>query len=471
MVVSRLRPSPFAVPAASDTSTIRGTPIDYCSTMTFSGPGGRMFGDDLGPFYALEVEGEWIWQDISRFIKSVEFEQTVDMCDRLKIIVNNPAHAFDVIGNQLDSENRLPDFTSHKVFLPGNQVDLLGGYGAYSRAVHLGRVKLWRHAPRFPRDEQPTLDIVGYDASKTMMGERSEVSIASGGSLQRRGNSDDEEGNVFPDMTHSEVVRAVADKYGFVADVDDTDRVDNIFQKRDMSDYALVRGLANIDSREFWVDFDYYGQRSWVLHWKLLADEDRPLYTFKYIAGNRGSLLEFEPEYTLDDGPVELRVMYFDSRTGSWEYLSESGEGSPDEDPRYRRGGTRGSRQTARRRSDGRVRAGTETQELEEEITNATRLRLAAAGHSIDVISDRPFSSVSDAIDFARRWFTQRRNSFILGTGKIIGLETVRPRQVHRLEGLGPRLSGDWYFIMARHYFVPDQGYTVEFKAHKVMDR
>ena len=470
MTALRLRPSPFASPVTASYPTIRGWPLDVGAAMTFSGPGGRLFGDDLAPFYALEVEGEWVWSDITRYIKSVEFEQTVDMCDRLKILIENPGHGFDVLGDMSSPENRSPDFTSHKVFLPGNQVDLLGGYGAYSRSVHLGRAKLWRHAPRFPRDEHPTLDIIGYDMSKAMMGERTDITIAAGGNTQRT-NNDDNEGNVYPEMTHSEAVRVIADKYGFIADVDDSDRVDNLFQKRDMNDYAFVRGLANVNSREFWVDYDYYGTQSWVLHWKNPAQDDRPLYTFRYRDGNKSSLLEFEPEYTLDDGPIELRVMYFDRRTGQWEYLSEDSgqDATADEDPRFRRGTRRGSRRTVRRRSDGTERAGEARRAIAEEITSASRLRLAAGGHSIDVVSDRHFGSIADALDFAKRWFTARRNNFILGTGKVVGVETLRPRQVHRLEGLGPRLSGDYYFILVRHSFVPDVGYTCEFKCHKIV--
>jgi phage protein D len=432
-----------------------------------------LFGDDLAPFYMLDVEGEYVWADITRYIQSIEFEQTVDMVDRLKISVLNPAHAFDVVGRRdsgLASNPELPDFTTHKVFLPGNQVDLWGGYGSISKAVHLGRVKLWRHMPRFPRDQQPMLDIIGYDLGKLMMGERGDITIGSDGMTRAARRSEDEEGNVYSQMTHSEIVRYICDKYGFEPDIDDTDRVDDLFQKRDMSDYVFVRGLANINERDFWIDYDV-DRRLWVLHWKSLIEFDSPIYTFRYNQGNASSLLEFEPEYALDDGITELKVMFFSQTTGQWEYLREEGSDAAEADPRYRRGARRGERNTPSRQPDGTLRAGGTGDSLEQEITSASALRLAASGHAIDVISDRPFTSVSDALDFARRWFRARRDSFILGTGKLIGVETLRPRQVHRLEGLGSRLSGDWQFIMVRHQFIQDQGYYCEFRANKIINR
>lgn len=442
------------------------------SLMFFSGPGGRIWGEDLGPFYAIEVEGEWIWEDITRYIQNVEYETATDMCDKLKIQVLNPAHQFDVIGMPEDPENQsLPDFTTNRIFLPGNFIDVFAGYGPYSRAIHLGRTRVWRHIPRFPQEGIAGLDVIGYDAAKTMMGERSEIKVVGDGRTERRGAADDEEGAVFPQMTHSEVVRNIADKYGYVPDVDDTDRVDDVVQKRDMSDFALVRGLANINSRDFWVDYDYFGLKSWVLHWKRPPDNESPIYTFRYRQGNQSTLLSFEPEYNLDDGVTELKVMYFDRASGQWTYLTEEGATEAEADPRYRRGGSRGSRNTPSRRSDGRVRAGDAGSSIEEGITSASSLRLAAAGHAIDVIADRPFTSVADALDFARRWMRARRNSFIMATGTIVGVETLKARQVHRLEGLGARLDGDWYFTMARHKLFPDQGYTVEFKAHKVLEQ
>lgn len=444
-------------------------PFDSASdVLVHSGPGQRLFGEDLAPFYALEVESEWLFTDVTRFIKQVEWEETVDMCSRLKITVFNPRHAFDVVGEGTDEESELPDFTSHKVFLPGNEVNVYGGYGPYSRAEFMGRVKLWKHMPRFPRDEQPVLEINGYDASKYMMGERSGIQVTGGRTTTT--SSGDNEGNVYVSMTHSEIVRNIADKYGFLADIDDTDRPLDTLQKRDMSDYALVKNLANANNREFWVDYDNV-RRAWVLHWRNPADDNRAKYTFRYNAGSESTLLEFEPEYTLDDGLVELKVMFFNRATGQWDYLTESGADMEEEDPRFRRGASRGSRSTVSRRPDGTRRAGGVGESIEEQITSASALRLAAAGHSIDVVADRPFASAADAVEFARRWFAKRKNSFILGTGKIVGCEKVRPRQVHNLQGLGPRLSGDWYFVLVRHEWVPDQGYSTVFKAHKVIDR
>jgi hypothetical protein len=74
-------------------------------------------------------------------------------------------------------------------------------------------------------------------------------------------------------------------------------------------------------------------------------------------------------------------------------------------------------------------------------------------------------------MDFAYRVFIEKRNSFLTVHGKTVGIETLRAGQVHILSGLGPRLSGEYFFTKVRHKIKPgDRGalpYTCEFEAYK----
>jgi hypothetical protein len=48
-------------------------------------------------------------------------------------------------------------------------------------------------------------------------------------------------------------------------------------------------------------------------------------------------------------------------------------------------------------------------------------------------------------------------------------VETLRAGQVHRFQGLGSRLNGDYYFIATRHKFSADGAYVTEYTARKVV--
>ena len=109
---------------------------------------------------------------------------------------------------------------------------------------------------------------------------------------------------------------------------------------------------------------------------------------------------------------------------------------------------------------------------LRESITSSTRFQIAAGGHSLQVLSLRNFRDAEDLASWAATWFRQQKDNFIIGRGKTIGIETLKAGQVHRIDGIGIRLSGDWYFVNVKHKmsFKGSLPYTCEFVAHKVLD-
>jgi hypothetical protein len=60
------------------------------------------------------------------------------------------------------------------------------------------------------------------------------------------------------------------------------------------------------------------------------------------------------------------------------------------------------------------------------------------------------------------------KDNFITARGTVVGLETLRPGQVHTIDGVGIQLSGDYEFTTVTHKFSGD-GYVCEFFAHKVV--
>jgi len=54
------------------------------------------------------------------------------------------------------------------------------------------------------------------------------------------------------------------------------------------------------------------------------------------------------------------------------------------------------------------------------------------------------------------------------GRGKIIGVENVRPRQIHKLGGVDI-YSGEYYFTQVKHHFVGESVYNCDFVAYRIM--
>lgn len=423
------------------------------------GVGQRDFGQEIAPFYVLKVEGTKLEADITNFIRSVEFESAVDILDIMKITVANPGFVWDFGG---------PDFTAHKVFQPGNEVDLWIGYGAPANATYIGRAIVDKHLPRYPENAMPLLEITAYDAAKRMA---TSAEITTGDRPKRKRVHGDAIGRKYINMTHSEMVEDKAAKYGFAENIYPTEKVDTLFQKKDMKDFDFVRGLAAVNSMDFWIDYDLK-LKKWKLNWLPRDYTQRPGYVLDYGQEN-SAIFRCEAEYGLAAQITDFQVMYFSEKTQMWQRVDRAVT-EPGTDLRYRRSATTGTAQTPRKRVyKGRRPVKMSKREkdmVSEEIKNAPQLRLAAGGHSIDVVPNRRFKDASDAIAFAKRWMQTRREHFITLKGECVGIETMLARQVHEVKGLGPRLTGNYYFTSVRHKLGGGQQYRCEFIAHKVLE-
>lgn len=457
------------------------------------GPGHRRTGDTLAPMFQLKVQGTIVEQDFSKYIQKLEFESAADMADVITITVNNPGLAFDG-GTEGDNV----DLTAHKIFQAGNEVELRGGYGRAD--TFIGRAILAKHLPTFPEDGMPTLIIKGYDKSQLMMDVAGPVQASQENkttlSTPKPVDTKDDQGTVYVDMKASDVVQKVAAKYGFKTDIDPTTRNlraatgDGIIQKKGMKDYDLCKILANLNQREFFVDYDPT-QKQWVLHWKKYAENDKAELVFQYGAGDKTTLLSFECEYGIRESISTIVVLAWDRDNERWISAAQV-EDVEGDNPHYVQGGGRMERAkadpseklttsdpNALSKKPGKGATKTKLKKAEaaastknlinKALSSSTQFRLAAAGTAIDIRGDKPFESLQDATDFAIRWFKARKDSFLIGKGRLIGVETLKARQVHRLLGLGPRLSGDWYFVAVNHVFDADGGYTCDFTARKVI--
>jgi hypothetical protein len=431
-------------------------------------PGRRFEGDDLAPLFRIEVNDELLSHNISRFIKSAEYESAVDLADLFKIVVDNPGVVDDFY----------PDWTAHKAFQPGNEASLYIGYGTTTRPENfVGRCQWVKHEPVFPREGMPQLELKGYDLSHKMM---NNTGLIQGGGrnaapvTKRPVDAADDQGQVFNNVLDSEIV----------AFIDATTKRDNRIIKKGQKHFELVKGLANLNNRDMWVDYDVV-RRKWVLHWKDLNRVQAAQYILRYNSGDSGTLLEAEVEYGMRDTVTTATILIFDAKNQRWVSAIEI-EDASGPDPIFHPGGGLAARSSAQRRprkqttgkkktkpSAAEARAGAARRNakdvINEALENAATFRIAAGGFTIDVLPPgNRFKSPDDAARYLLRWFKSRQDNFIKVRGQTIGIETLRARQVHQLRGLGVRLDGDYFFTSVRHKLSEDS-YSCEFTANKVI--
>jgi phage protein D len=98
----------------------------------------------------------------------------------------------------------------------------------------------------------------------------------------------------------------------------------------------------------------------------------------------------------------------------------------------------------------------------------STKIKVYLNEFSFEVRTHRRFSSKVELASWVQQWFRRQRENFVMSTGKVIGVETLRARQVHRLSGLGTVFDGDYQFNKVRHCF-NQNGYECEIGCRKVI--
>lgn len=363
------------------------------------------------PEFRITVEGTPVREDVAKYVRSITYEHSLSLADMATLVIDNPGNLW----------------TDHRLWAHGNQLDIWIGWGP-ENVEYQGRVVIGKHLPSWSPNGDAVLEVRAYDASRKLMTEGSN-------------------GESFPDLTDSEIVRNIADKYGFGSDIESTRVIHNRIKKQGMSDFELLRGLANINNMEFYVDFDRDNTGEWIIHWhSALSKPQHRVYTFKYGE----TLSELFLDDSLLDAPVKVRVLSWDTVAGEF-IEQEIEELVVGEDPRLN------------------VNSFNNATEIQLELDSHTKLKLALGDDkSIEVITDRQIRSDADALAFANAWFRKRKDSFLIGTGITIGVELLRPRQSHTLSGIGNRYSGNYYFTTVKQV-IDSSGFRSEFVANKVL--
>jgi len=407
----------------------------------------QVFGSDVAPNFSLRITGkdDGVFDYVKPLVSSVTFEEDEEMSSKFELLVVN--HPHDTAGSPIDWRAVI----DAKPFQEGNFIDLWAGYG--NSRTFIDRVEIVKWLPDFPNGGVSTFKITGYDGRHKMQHEN-----------KRRAGK--KQKHFYRNLPDEQIVKEIAKKYGFDADVDPTvvssketvtfskgktikkHVIPTRIQTADTDDWTFLQKLAQINRFDLWVDFDRRKDR-YVVHFKRRPDTAQPIYTFGYNRGD-GSLLSATPDFSVKDQSTDVEVLYFDRHTRSVQ-LTVISDNNKSEDVKL------GSS-----RYVGQLQA-------RQKLAKGARVRFTAFGQTIDAFSSKPFRSKKEAQNFVQVWLAERERDLVILSGQVIGLPDVRVRQVHEFVGMSRRLDGFYRLTNVKHKEVVGSSYICEFTAHKIL--
>lgn len=401
--------------------------------------------DTRNPNFAIRVGNTELDAGLKQLVESLEYESTDGMADCFKMTAQNPNFAISDL----------------RILQPGNEISVYMGYGG--ELGFIGRARIFKHRPDFPRGEMPTIQIVGYTRDHEMMHNSPPQAAPQGrpggagrGAARGRGRggtaarTQSQSGRRFRNVKYSEAVEQRARDYNFDTDIDPTpEEPSDFIQKAGMTDYDFVTGLANLSGFIFWVDGDEDGR--WTLHFRdpeRLSDQEIR-YRMEYDAGDLSTLFSFQPEFLVSEAIAQIRVRVQDPISGAV-FEAEFNQDNIDDSPEVLF-------------DDYNV----QDEVIDRPPGDGASVQLYIGDFSFQEFTHRRFTTEADAIRWARQWYRRNREAFISARGLSIGIEPIRARQVHDVSGVGVTYDGAYYFSRVRHMCDTQDGYTIDFNCRK----
>lgn len=418
------------------------------------------FPDSMAPDFSLKIDNNRLDESVREMIQSVEYESCDGMADVLKLS----------IADTMDKSARLP-IRDSKIFMPGRVLSLFIGYGTQLR--HIGSAEIRRLRPIFPSGAAPSIEVVAYTADAKMADTGpeplKETKVLKKGGIRKKNSK---AGRRWNNARYSDAVADRADAYGFKLDIDEAPYGGEFIQKANMTDYDFIKGLSNLTGFIFWVDGDSNGE--WTLHFKdparlRQADLQDKTYTFKYGDDDFSTLLSFEPELAIQNAITKLLVQTKDPISGR--ILEAKVEEEQDQGPEtgINPGNLKSDGDIVDKSLDQRSALDLKGNGMKGELTTASDIKLFVDDFSFDIRANRRFRNEAELAAWAAQWFRRNRENFLLARGALIGIESMRARQVHNLSGLGTAWDGAYYFTRVRHIMNVSSGYSVDFNARKIV--
>jgi hypothetical protein len=307
----------------------------------------------------------------SGIVQSVSVETALDKEDLITLTVLNP---FTGTSNNQTRTSQLR-FIDATAFATGQHLEVR--FIQQGEEVSLARGIIQEWLPVFPESGLATLTLKAYGGGILMMDGTPSVNAHDARAFSEN-------------MTISEVVSQVVNDYGFEPDVEMLFEVPQrpILKKAGMTDYAFLKGLANLVGLDFFIKWDQ-SLGKFRVTWKEGALTDP--FSLDMIwgpdydksSGRAIPLLSFEPSFAINGNPSNVEVYYYDQDGGIWERViyparEENKEGKGSNELEWQNSALTGENVAPT--------------SMEQDIASATEsnsargLRIKAGGFSVEVV-------------------------------------------------------------------------------------
>lgn len=315
--------------------------------------------------------------------------------------------SFDITVNNWDAATRRFKYSDGDLLDPGKEVTLFMGYRRPALTQMItGRIEAAK--PVFPAGGAPTMTVSGKGIQRQLMGEQ--------------------DSHIYEGKTPSQIAREIATRRQLEMPETDPGQEPTIEHIAQTNEYDLVF-LDRLAKR--------YGYEMWVRE----RNGEQPRLFFgpstSRLVGNNAipltygrTLIEFNPELDTSLQVDGVRLI-----------ANHPTERRPID-------------VTVRRReiSDLRVLTASGGPEQVDE----------ASEEQIELINDRPVPDEAHARAEAEAALRRILKNALKATGSTVGLPEIRAGVLLRIDGVGPRYSGN-YFVTESTHSIGDSGYTVQF--------
>lgn len=231
----------------------------------------------------------------------------------------------------------------------------------------------------------------------------------------------------FENMTRAEVVEIIAARNGYSGEtlaVESTDERFEVITQNNLTDAQMLRKLAHLEGKEFFVDYD-------GLHWHTRDLEQAPIRELVYYSDpDQGDILDFNIENDITRKPGRVRVKSRNPETG--ETITGLADNETDTD-----------------------RAVLQETKATEELLFLDAESGATETGSRQIPTDQPVAYEQDiasnvqteeeAKTEAKRRYRKATQRAVKMTMTIVGDPTIVAKSVIKVSGMGNRLSGKYY--------------------------
>lgn len=379
------------------------------------------------PMWEVVVNGTKLEEDIMQHVSAIEVAMDVDAADQVKLSASSAVDA-----QQVDA---LID--SH-IFAEGNSLEVFFGT-EIEPLEHMGRYDLQMPTIRGDADGRG-VEVVGLSGAAKLLSNK--------------------QPRQWPRaVTDDVIVQEIATAHGMTAIADPTKpRRRARTKKSGTSDFELLNSISqtaqNDDGTDFrwYVRWDEFAQRDLLIFESFKVDPQQVSYRFVYQdEGLHSSLMTWEVNPDLKSMPTKVSVVYMD-RASQEEREVVANVANPASDPEVlwsgRVGGLKG---------------------ITSEIKDGGAIRLRT-GDLYDELPPAPlsFDDSDEALDWVKRWYRRRQHGFASLKATVIGLQTIRPWDIHTFSGMSDRWDGQYMITSVRHLMSASQVYVCDLVANRL---